>query len=900
MSLKNSHAGTNGVPMSTQLSAGEQLLDAALRSGLLTSLHLQPHARAAANEGAEAVANRLIADRLLTQFQAKQLLAGKVRGFFLAEKFKALALIGNGQLGAVLLCENLPERKLTAVKMLKADDGSGRLAALERIVREGLMAVRDCSNVVRVQDVVRASPSPLLVMDYVDGRNLQQLVAQIGPLSVQRAVHYIKQAAVILQNVHGKRVVHKGIKPGNLIVDRAGVIHLAEVGLVTIFQDLAREANPAVRDDPAAGGTADFLSPEQAGRTGVVDHRSDIYSLGATLYFLLTGQGPFETEPLSRKLIGHQFRQPVPVRDIRPEVPVRLVEVLSKMMAKNPTDRYQSPSELVLDLGPWGQSAPAPTATELPRLLPVGYRLGLVSGPGSDAGTGSVMDIRWSGEMNRLPAEMPVNEKSRIARRLETQTEPEPEPEPEFEVAQEQETEMPPAPRSRIINKATLDNGPPTAARARLSPKSVAGGKTGASVPVATAAAAPAAPKIGGGTRLLLLVLIGLVVAVVIAGLWMIANPEPQTVPTTPTVRLPAPHRNEPDQTAKKDNTKTAEPKVNPGGIGVDPKVEPKVGPTSDIVITGSGSTFIKPAMDYWTRLYEQKHGVKITYTGIGSTRGVENMVDRVLDFGCTDAFMTNKQLEKARDKHGDIIHIPLALGAVVVTYNLPNVKEQVRLTGAVLAHIYLGKIKKWNDDAITASNPGVTLPDLPITVIRRSDGSGTTAIWTDFLNKASPLDWNTDKVGTSIAWPIGEDAEKNDGVAKAVSRKEGAIGYVELSFALERNLKFAQVKNRAENFVQPSLENVTSAANAALQDIPPDFRFTLTDPPGPDSYPIVGMSWAIIYANQPGPKGKELVKFLRWAIQDEAQSGLKALRYSPLPPKLVSKIDEKLAGIQQ
>ncbi|WP_171470171.1 phosphate ABC transporter substrate-binding protein PstS [Frigoriglobus tundricola] len=879
--------------MSTQLSAGEQLLDAALRSGLLTSLHLQPYARTAANEGAEAVANRLIADRLLTQFQAKQLLAGKVRGFFLAEKFKALALIGSGQLGAVLLCENLPDRKLAAVKMLKAEDGSGRLAALERLVREGLAAVRECPNVVRVQDLVRTSPSPLLVMDYVDGRNLQQLVAQTGPLSVQRAVHYVKQAAVVLQNIHGKRVVHKGVKPGNLILDRAGVIHVAEVGLVTIFQDLAREANPAVRDDPAAGGTADYLSPEQAGRTGVVDHRSDLYSLGATLYFLLTGQGPFETEPLARKLIGHQFRQPVPVRDIRPEVPVRLAEILSKMMAKNPADRYQSPADLVLDLGPWGQSAPAPSATELPRLLPVGYRLGLVSGPGgSEAGTGSVTDIRWSGEMNRAPAEAPVNEKSRIARRLEAEPEPDPEAEPEFEVAEEPEPEMPPAPRSRIINKAALgDNGPPTASRARLSPKSVVGGKT---------AAAPAAPaKASQGTRLLLLVLISLVVAVVIAGLWWIATPGSPALPTSPS-KPPVVQKPEPDPVGKKD-TKVepkADPKANPGGTGGDPKVDPKVAPVSDIVITGSGSTFIKPAMDYWTRLYEEKYGIKITYSGIGSTRGVENMVDRVLDFGCTDAFMSNKQLEKARDKHGDIVHIPLALGAVVVTYNLPTVKEQVRLTGAVLAHIYLGKIKKWNDDAITASNPGITLPDLPITVIRRSDGSGTTAIWTDFLNKASPLDWGPDKVGTSITWPTGEDAEKNDGVAKAVSRKEGAVGYVELSFALERNLRFAQVKNRAEKFVQPSLENVTAAANAALQNVPPDLRFTLTDPPGEDSYPIVGMSWAIIYANQPGPKGKELVKFLRWAIHD-GQSNLKALRYSPLPAKLVAKIDEKLSSIQ-
>jgi len=258
---------------------------------------------------------------------------------------------------------------------------------------------------------------------------------------------------------------------------------------------------------------------------------------------------------------------------------------------------------------------------------------------------------------------------------------------------------------------------------------------------------------------------------------------------------------------------------------------------------------------------------------------------------------MTDAQIAKARNANGEVIHIPLAMGPVVVTYNLPEIKQQLRFTGSVLADIYLGKIRNWNHEAIAASNPGVTLPDKEITVIRRSDSSGTTFIWTDFLSKAS-LEWDT-KVGkgTTVKWPVGEDAEKSDGVTKAVSRKVGSLSYVELSPALERNMKFAQIKNAADQFVQPSLESVTAAANASLQSIPADLRYTLTDPPGDDSYPIAGTTWLVVYLNQPGAKGKEIVKFLRWLVHD-GQEHLKQLNYARLPSRLVTRIDEKLAMI--
>ncbi len=223
------------------------------------------------------------------------------------------------------------------------------------------------------------------------------------------------------------------------------------------------------------------------------------------------------------------------------------------------------------------------------------------------------------------------------------------------------------------------------------------------------------------------------------------------------------------------------------------------------------------------------------------------------------------------------MIHVPLVMGAVVPTYNLPDQAGQpiaLRFTGPILADIYLGKITKWNHPAIASVNPGQTLPDLKIEPVHRRDGSGTTAIWTDFLCKASARWKSQIGSGTTVTWPGGTAAEKNDGVADAVSRTDGAIGYVELSFALANNLPVGMVKNKAGAFVAPSIEGITTAA-ASLKPIPPDLRYSLTDAPGQASYPIVGTTWAIVYIDQPSGKGRELARFFRWATgegQNEAR----------------------------
>jgi phosphate transport system substrate-binding protein len=319
--------------------------------------------------------------------------------------------------------------------------------------------------------------------------------------------------------------------------------------------------------------------------------------------------------------------------------------------------------------------------------------------------------------------------------------------------------------------------------------------------------------------------------------------------------------------------------------------------------LNGAGSSFVYPMMNKWAKTYQQDKKVEVNYQSKGSSAGIEMMTDKSVDFGATDAPMNDKQLEKARGKGGDVIHIPLVMGGVVPAYNLPSVEEPLKFNGPVLAKIYLGKIKKWNHKDLQALNKGVDLPNQKIKVIHRSDGSGTTYIWTDYLRKVTrkldPDEGKWTRQGTAIEWPAGTGAKGTEGVAGEVSRTKGAIGYIELTYALQNKIQYGLVRNQAGKFLRASLESVTEAARNALTDIPEDLRFSIVDPPGKKSYPISGTTWAVIYVDQSKNKqGQRLVDFLKW-VTHEGQDMAKGLHYARLPEPLVAKITEKLGAVK-
>jgi phosphate transport system substrate-binding protein len=310
--------------------------------------------------------------------------------------------------------------------------------------------------------------------------------------------------------------------------------------------------------------------------------------------------------------------------------------------------------------------------------------------------------------------------------------------------------------------------------------------------------------------------------------------------------------------------------------------------------ITGGGSSFVDPMMREWAAEYKKAKNIDVDYTVSGSGDGIKQMTEGKNLFGCTDAPMSEEQMENAGGADA-VIHVPLVMGAVVPIYNLEGVKD-LKFTGKVLADIYRGKITNWNDEKIAKLNPTATLPDKNIAVVHRADGSGTSYIFTDFLSKVSP-EWksNVGKASTNPKWQVGQGATKNAGVAKAVLGTPGAIGYVELIYALQnKELNIGQVQNDAGEYVPASLESVTAAAAAMLKKVPDDLRFSIVNPPGKGVYPISGTVWAVCKVQQ-GPKnGPMLAEFLRWCIHD-GQGLAKDKHYARLPEGLVKLADKKI-----
>jgi phosphate transport system substrate-binding protein len=304
--------------------------------------------------------------------------------------------------------------------------------------------------------------------------------------------------------------------------------------------------------------------------------------------------------------------------------------------------------------------------------------------------------------------------------------------------------------------------------------------------------------------------------------------------------------------------------------------------------LNGAGATFPYPIYSKWFSEYNKLHpDIQINYQSIGSGGGIRQVLSGTVDFGASDGPMSDEQLKQSKVK---ILHIPTVLGAVVPAYNVPGVSEELKFTPEALAGIYLGKIQKWNDPAIASANPGVKLPDLSIIVIYRSDGSGTTFIFTDYLSKVSK-DWASQVgKGTSVKWPGGIGGKGNEGVAGQVRQLQGAIGYVELIYAIQNKISYGSVKNAAGNFEKASLEGVTEAA-ASAPAMPADFRVSITNAPGKNAYPISSFTWLLIPNPSKDPnKGKILADFLNWMVTD-GQKMVSQLSYAPLPESVVEKV---------
>src|SRR3982751_5987985 len=320
---------------------------------------------------------------------------------------------------------------------------------------------------------------------------------------------------------------------------------------------------------------------------------------------------------------------------------------------------------------------------------------------------------------------------------------------------------------------------------------------------------------------------------------------------------------------------------------------------TAQTSLTGAGATFPAPIYTKWFNQYQSIGNVQINYQANGSGGGIKGVTDGTVDFGASDMPMTDEQLKAFKDKHGfDVLLFPTVLGAVVPTYNIPGVTGELNFTPEALAGIFLGKIKTWNDPEIAKANPGVKLPGDKILVVHRSDGSGTTFCFADYLSKISP-EWSS-KVGknTSVDWPTGLGAKGNDGVTGLVKQQKGSLGYVELIYAVKNHLPYGKVKNKDGEFVKADLASVTAAA-AALKTMPSDFRVSITNESGKGVYPVSTFTWLLVPSKfSDGGKGKAMVGFLKWAITT-GQNSVEALAYAKLPASVVEREQKAITEIK-
>jgi phosphate transport system substrate-binding protein len=316
----------------------------------------------------------------------------------------------------------------------------------------------------------------------------------------------------------------------------------------------------------------------------------------------------------------------------------------------------------------------------------------------------------------------------------------------------------------------------------------------------------------------------------------------------------------------------------------------------SQTTLNGAGATFPYPMYSKWFSKYHDAHpDIQFNYQSIGSGGGIRQVLAGTVDFGASDGPMSDEQLAQSKTK---ILHVPTVLGADVPAYNIPGVTAELKFTQEALAGIFLGKITSWNDPAIAKANPDVKLPSDQIVVIHRSDGSGTTYIWTDYLSKISPEWQGQVGKGTSVKWPVGLGGKGNEGVAGLIRQMQGSIGYIELIYAVQNKITYGTVKNASGNFVKASLDSVTAAA-ASVKSMPADFRVSITNAPGKDAYPISSFTWLLIPAqSKDAAKGKIIADFLNWMV-DDGQKMTADLTYAPLPASVVAKVKDEIKQIR-
>jgi len=314
--------------------------------------------------------------------------------------------------------------------------------------------------------------------------------------------------------------------------------------------------------------------------------------------------------------------------------------------------------------------------------------------------------------------------------------------------------------------------------------------------------------------------------------------------------------------------------------------------------LTGAGATFPAPLYLKWFNEYAAKTGIKINYQPLGSGAGIQQVLQQTVDFGASDAPMSDQEMASA--KAGPILHIPTVVGLVVLGYNVPGLAQPLKLSGSLIADIFLGKVTKWNDPRLATLNPGVKLPATDILVVHRSDGSGTTYIFSDYLSAVSPTWKSAPGKGKDLQWPVGMGGKGNEGVAGQVKQLPNSIGYMELAYAQQNKLSTALVQNAAGQFVAPSAEAATAAAEDAIAKLPPntDYRVSIVNSAGRTAYPITSFTWLLVYKNQPdAAKAKKLADVIRWALTDGEQYAA-PLAYAPLPPSLVARLTPRIDSL--